>query len=283
MVAIVLVHRVREVSAVAHDVSGRLVGDQDAAGRRFRDNQPDGHPPDDGCEMATFRRQISIETRGFQGDGCLRGDHLQGRDAIGAEGSRSQTVFQVQDARQVRLLEQRQAEHGARVLPPKVVVIREQGRQGRVVQQHAFTGPHHVSKHRLGQLAGFDGRATDLDLMTVRSHRCLGLDRIAAVRSRKDQQNPIGARLLQDQSQQRLDQLVELDFAGKSLERLDHVRQIDLRQPGAERGGQAGASGLFDLGEFTVEESDLRRGAPPHVTGPRLPQMCVGVSGQVLV
>ena len=116
-----------------------------------------------------------------------------------------------------------------------------------------------------------------------RSQRRRGWERMAAVGSRTDEQGRSRTCLFQDQSQQRLDELVELDFTGKSLERLDHVGQIDLRLRRAARRGRAGVSGLVDLGKFTVEERDLCGGPPLRVAGARVAEMCVCIPGQALV
>ena len=56
--------------------------------------------------------EIAIEPRILEGHRCLRREHLQHGDPVRSEDARGQVVFEIENTREFRLVDQRQTENG---------------------------------------------------------------------------------------------------------------------------------------------------------------------------
>src|SRR5262249_6831163 len=69
--------------------------------------------------------QIAIEPRILEGYRCLRCEYLQDGDPASREYARGQVVFKIENAGQVRLVDQRQTENGSDAMVKDVGIRRE--------------------------------------------------------------------------------------------------------------------------------------------------------------
>ena len=93
----------------------------------------------------------------------------------------------------------------------------------------------------------------------------------------EDETAPAGAPLLEDDLEQRADELLDLHLAGDGLGRLHHREQVELLRARAAK--VAVGAGCAPLDELRVESLELLHLAvcsPAHIAGPRLAEVELG-------
>jgi hypothetical protein len=114
--------------------------------------------------------------------------------------SRGEVVFQIEEARQLRLVDDRRAQHGLRPVPRDVGIAREEPFLRCIVQHHVFSGACDVMDDRGGQRAArIGGNRLQHDFLPT--HRALGLDEKLALFFEK-QEAPLRARVFENQFHQ---------------------------------------------------------------------------------
>jgi len=199
------------LAAVRDDAKKLLVGLEDpAVGMPSEDADDVGidQPPDLGLAFA----EIAVQVRICQGNGRLGGEHLQKRHSGGGEGAGPHSVFEVHHADELALLEQRQENYGTDSVPAQILIVRGGGRYRRFLEEDALSRPEHVGEHGRRQVPGRDGGVPQLDSGPIAADCGCCLDTIA-VAARKEQEAPVRIRVLEAQTQDRGDQLLEVGLA----------------------------------------------------------------------
>ena len=173
------------------------------------------------------------EERVFQGDRGLRGQQLERQQALGGEGAGDEVVLEVEERDDLRLPADGQAEHRAGTGARQVRVAGEPaGVGGRVVEEHALLGALHVLEQRLGERRR---RRPPTEAAALSS------EPTSAATSRRPSRasrtsGAARAALLEDEAQERAQQLLPDHHAGDGLRRLDHREQVELL--GLQRDGR---------------------------------------------
>jgi hypothetical protein len=157
------------------------------------------------------RVQLGVPER----DGGLRRQQLDRRAARRREYVRSRRVFQVEDADELGLLHQGYAEERARKPAAQVLVQGEGIAHARVIQDHARARALDMPQDAFGQVLR-RRRFPQLSHHDAAAFcRCQRLDALS-IRAMQDQEAAIGAGMFQGGRQERLDELVQHDFAGQA-------------------------------------------------------------------
>src|SRR3984893_9522398 len=96
-----------------------------------------------------------------------------------------------------------------------------------MVLDYALPRPDYGVQHRFGKLGARHGCVSQRDLDRAAAARRLRLDPRLVVAD-DDEQAPLGSRMLDRDSHQRLDELGEIDLARHSLRALDHRFEVQL-------------------------------------------------------
>ena len=103
-------------------------------------------------EVVLGLAQLAIEPRVLQRDRGLRSEEAQDGDPIRREDVRGELVLEVEHADELGLLDEREAQHRARLPAAEVVVAREGIGADGVVDDDALARPQDVAHDRVGQL-----------------------------------------------------------------------------------------------------------------------------------
>ena len=156
-----------------------------------------------GLRLHPTRALAFEEERVLEGDRGLRGEQLQRQQALGREDAGNEVVLEIEKGDDLGLPADGQAQHRAGTDARQVRVAGEPARVGgRVVEEHAFVGTHHVLEDRIRQ-----------PRVTVRRgrRRLIGahLRRdLQATLAREEELGAAGTALLEDEEQERAQQLL---------------------------------------------------------------------------
>src|SRR6266699_4810278 len=140
---------------------------------------------------------------------------------------RRQAVFEIEDADQLGLFQQRQAKKRPCLLAAYVFISGKRVTPARVIQDHLALSADDLLKDPHGQLRRRHRRSEKTDPDAIATARRSRLDPVSAA-ARKNQEAAVGPGMLDGNHHQRLDQLLEHDFAGHSLRHLDNRGEIEL-------------------------------------------------------
>ena len=107
---------------------------------------------------------------------------------------------------------------------------------GGVVENHALSGAQDIVEHRNRQHALGHGLIAQMHGHRVAVGRGLRFNPLLRASSKK-QQSSLGASLLNRGAHERVDQLIQDDFAGDGLRHLDHGREVELFDGRPNRAG----------------------------------------------
>ena len=160
--------------------------------------------------------ELSIEIGIFQRDRGLRGEQLQHRDTGWREHPRGQAILQIQNADELGLFNERQAENGPTMTVADVRVFGKRGPGRGVVEYDVVPGALDIGQHRLRQRDCRHGLVAHTHDHFVAARR--GLRRDPQLGSaRQSQQSALCARLLDRRAHDRVDQFFELNLARSGL------------------------------------------------------------------
>ena len=236
----------RPVGELAHAKAGERTEDVFVVERRRHQRRrfaQDERPPAGGLGLhAAFVLPFEQESV-LERDGDLGGDELQRHEPVGGEHARGQLVLEVQQRHDPALPADREAEDGARTCVREVRVRGEPpGVGGGVIQHHALPCARDVVKDRGGHAArrrarGRLGRLGGLARVLLRRERLLGRDLELAV-AHPNEARPSRAALLDDDLQERPNELVTAHGAGDGLRGLDHRQEVQLIRRGRRELGE---------------------------------------------
>ncbi len=222
------------------------------------------------------RRLLLGEKSGaLQRDRRLRGEELQDLDPVDREGAGDQVVLDVEQADELCLLDDGQAQDRPRPGADDVLIGAKLRRLGRVGQQHLLPGSPHVGDDRGGQERR-GGRGQRVE--EPHRGRALLVDQPfrhqdkAAVPG-EDDVPLLRPGLLEHDGDELAQQVVEHDLAGDGLRRLDHRQDVEPLGADRERHGGREGPALHQIGVEPVEPLHLAIGAPARVAGTRLAQV----------
>ena len=146
----------------------------------------------------------------------MRGQQLQHRHPARREGVRRQIVLEIECADELRLFDDGQAQDGSGVLLPDILVIRIQVPDRSIIKDHALPRPDHVVKRGLRESRRTYGYLSNRDLDSAVAGGGLRHD-LRLVAPEKDEQATLGARMLDRDPHESLDELAEFDLTRHRL------------------------------------------------------------------
>ena len=223
----------RPVGELVHAKAGERTEDVLVVERRRHQRRrfaQDVRPPAGGFGLdAAF--VLPFEQEGvLERDGDLGGDELQRHEPVGGEHARGQLVLEVEQRHDTALPADREAEERARTRGREVRIRGEPpGIGGGVIEHHALVRARDVVKDRRGHAARrrARGRLCRLARVLVRRERLLGRDLELAV-AHPNEARPSRAALLDDDLQERPNELFTPHDAGDGLRGLDHRQEVQL-------------------------------------------------------
>ncbi len=219
---------------------------------------------------------LGIEHGVLERDGRLRGEQLEHGEPPGGERPGDEPVLQVEQAEQPGLPHDREAQHRSRPLAREILVLQERVPGGGVVEQHALVAAADVVENGLRQRGRRRlARVEQPRRAPGRRDRRRGRQAIFP----DQEHDPLsGARVLDHDAQEHLEQARELELAGDALRGLDHGQDVELLGPDGEGDGGGDRLARGEEGITLVELLDLGVGAPAEIGGAGLSQ--VGVCGR---
>src|SRR5260370_9923887 len=106
--------------------------------------------------LAVLLLQVSIEAGVLQRDRCLRRQQFQHCNPIRSEGMRGQGVFQVEQAGQLSLPQQWQAEQRSGWPATQLIVLGEEIWVRGIIEDHAFPAAQHIPKESVRDRGPFN-------------------------------------------------------------------------------------------------------------------------------
>src|SRR6266852_7787024 len=177
---------------------------------------------------------------------------------------RRQAVFEIQDADQLGLFQQRQAKKRPWLFAAYVFISGKRVLPAGIIQDHLALSADDLLKDQHGQFRWRHRRSEKTDPDAIATAPRFRLDLVLAA-VRKNQEAAVGPGMLDGNNHQRLDQLLDDDLAGHGLRRLDdrgEIELLDRRLDGRLRGRWRL---LSDSGVALVELCDLSQGSPAGV------------------
>ena len=184
-------------------------------------------------------------------------------------------VLEIQDADQLPLFQEREAENGTAAVPTDVFVAREEIVGRGVVEDDAVPCSHDVPKDRFGKLRRRRRRLAEPHLDRVVVGRGFRLDAVP-VAAGKDEKTSRRSGVLDGHRHQPVDQPIEHDFHGDCLRGFHdggEIQQLDRRR---RRRGSTGARRLLAQERVGLFELPHLRGrAPAKIAVPGVPKIGV--------
>ena len=178
--------------------------------------RPNGHQP---VSRALTILQVAIEPRILEGYRCLRCEHLQDRDPVRREYARRQVVFKIENAREVRLVDQRQTQNGPDAMV-KDVGIRRKGVLCRgIIENHVVSSSHHVANDGLRQHGRVGGGIPLVHRDGIAAGGCLRLNQ-ELIALWADEKTAFSAGVLDRRAHETVDERFQHHLARDRLRRL---------------------------------------------------------------
>ncbi len=223
---------------------------------------------------------LGEEARVLDGDGGLRGEERQRRQAIASEGGGDEVVLEVEEPDEL-VAHDGEAEDRPRAAAREVRIRGEPAGASRdVLEDHGLPREARVLDDRDGQRsAGARGVVERQRRQYPRRDRVafeggVGLDGELAL-AREEEATPASAAVLEDHLEQRPGELPELHLAGDGLGRLGHRQQVEVFARGDERGGWGGRPDVEEARVELVDLPHLPLGAPAEIAGASLAEIGV--------
>ena len=215
--------------------------------------------------LASTRREscftlckIPVQAGVLERDRCLRGKQLQHCDAGRDEDTSGQVVLEIEHADEFRLIEQWQAENGTGLVLTKVWIRSKRGLGRGIVENDVFLRAQDIIQHRRWQLALGHDLVTQMHDHRIAAGEGFGRDPWR-VPLHKKQQTSLSPGLLDRGARQRLDQLLQNNFARHDLRHLDDRREVQMLNRCPDRGRRAGNS-------LVLPEARMKLFELPHLT-----------------
>src|SRR5262249_32922149 len=218
--------REQVVPAIAEHVEKRVVGvDDRPVGIRnhHADDVRLDQPPDPRLPFL----QLTIQAAVVQRHRRLRCEHLQDGNPAGRKDVGSEIVFEIEQGNQRGLFHERHAEYRASVLRADGLIGGKWIRRRGIAENDALVGTRSIADDRLGKFSRGDGRLAQNYRHGTAAGARFRLDQQLRT-ARQNEQPTFGARVLDRGAQERLDELVQHDFARDGLRDLEYGREIEV-------------------------------------------------------